>query len=132
MHCFKHPESEATQLCGSCLKGLCPECQQATNKVDELVACSKYCSQRIQDNLMIHEKAKMIYGIGNQSKALYAFSPLGVGLGILGLIMTIMGFYSGYTHGYHQGEFYLILMGIVLSGACLFELIRRKRTGLRL
>ncbi len=132
MHCFNHPETTARQLCGGCLKGLCPKCSIPSQTRLESVVCSETCRTNFDHLQQINDKAMIIYGIGDKAKKELFISPNTLSFIILGIFFFIFGAYPLYYYGYDFIYTLFCIMGIITTIIGIYTYFRQKKIGLRL
>lgn len=130
-YCSNHTEIPAHQLCGVCLRVLCKGCSIKIEERPEAIVCSEACRLNYVDNLQIHEKAKMLYGIGTYAK-LSSWSPSFVIMFIMGAILISLGFSLWYITGHYDNSIFPLVLGALFCLISLAERHRRKKFGLKL
>ncbi len=128
MRCFNHQDNEASAVCLACGKACCERCIHST---EPTVSCSADCQQRIDENIEIIERTKMIYGIGEYKTNKPVLSSQTVFLLAFGFFMLAFSLYSWQKRGFQDVSLLFIGMGLLFTGMGAFTLIRNLKIRMR-
>lgn len=133
MYCYKHHETMAHQLCGTCFKALCKDCSISMTERPEAVICSESCCRDYLENLQIHERAKMLYGIGKYARisswSISRMIFLIMGVFFMGLSGVLFGLQSESEDLYSIT--WTFILGAIFFIISLAEQLRRKKFGVK-
>ncbi len=86
MNCYRHADATAVGFCKFCGKGVCHACARDTRAG---LSCSEVCEKHTEEALQMHERALVVYGIGETATR-------GLPTQVYGLILFAAGF-GGYA-----------------------------------